>query len=261
MSWWWWVKKKLIRWPSSGHEKKAPKTLGPLERITFSELDKLRNDDGAHIGRFYVPLQTNHMSIDFYVPEFGLLIQITVGQRHGIKCIGLDKAVKSGIFDEWINANPDEKLRILFLCDSFNFNELSAQPYLTKSGHVVKSQRILTKMDMFVQYAYELDVEMQRKIHLDKKSSTRFQGAEDWSTPVIDDKGKGKRPAVYKSTLGSGRAADPTTSGSSRTGLRSGSSYNLGGSLVGTSSGMGRNAPSTPGGSDHGTKRSFDEVD
>jgi hypothetical protein len=62
------------------------------------------------------------MSAGFFVLEFGLLTQVVIGQKHGLKWTGLDKAVNSGILDGWMKPNPDEKLRILFLCDGYNFD-------------------------------------------------------------------------------------------------------------------------------------------
>jgi hypothetical protein len=72
----------------------------------------------------------NHASLDFYVAEAGLLCQVTIGQKHGIKRTGFETAINSGIFDEWKTANPTEKLRLAFLCDDFNFNSFKRQPYL-----------------------------------------------------------------------------------------------------------------------------------
>ena len=82
------------------------------------------------------------MSVDFYVPDMGLLVQVTVGQKHGVKRNGLDAALKSGMFDEWRTNHPDENLRLVFLCDSFNFDQFTKQPYLTNKGLTVKSAAI-----------------------------------------------------------------------------------------------------------------------
>ena len=69
-------------------------------RKTFYDFKDLPTERNAHKRRFYVPMQTNHTLLDFYVPDFGLLVQVTVGQKHGIKWSGLDAAITSGMFDE-----------------------------------------------------------------------------------------------------------------------------------------------------------------
>ena len=49
---------------------------------------------------FYVPVQTNHVSVDFYVTHLGLLVQVTVGQKHGVQSSELLESLKKGLFDK-----------------------------------------------------------------------------------------------------------------------------------------------------------------
>lgn len=141
------------------------------------------------------------MFVDFYVPDIGLLVQITVGQKHGVKRKGLHAALKSGIFDGWRENNPDEKLRLVFLCDSFNFDQYTKQPYLTSKG--ITSSIIEELNNTYEQHAWELDVDQQLQLHLEssKKPTGRFPAVDSWDTaPAPPDKGKGK---------GKGKAMEP----------------------------------------------------
>lgn len=136
--------------------------IDALVRQTFSQFSELPTEEGAHIGRFYVPVQTKHMSVDMYIPHQGIMIQITIGQKHGVKAKGLEDAINSGIFDQWSKANPTEKIRLIFLCDHFSFPGFRKQNYLTQNGTTVKSQRLLQTLDeTFSQYSWEFNVEIQ----------------------------------------------------------------------------------------------------
>ena len=101
----------------------ANQKIGPLVRSTFSKFAEIPTGPNVHDERFYVPMQTNHTSVDFYVPEAGLLVQITVGQKHGVKWSGLKAAIDCGLFNNWKAMHPQEKLRLVFLCDKYNFEQ------------------------------------------------------------------------------------------------------------------------------------------
>jgi hypothetical protein len=201
----------------NGGEERGPKRMGPWIRRSFATFEELPSGEGAHDGMFYVPIQTNYTSVDFYVPSMGLLVQVTVGQKHGVKRAGLEAAEKSGMFSEWREDNPDEKLRLVFLCDGFNFDQFTKQPYLTSKGVTIKSQSVLKKLnDNFEQYAWELDVDIQLQFHQKpgKKSTGKLAAADSWDDKIklLDHgKGKGKGKAVDTSSSLAG-PSQPTTS-------------------------------------------------
>jgi hypothetical protein len=47
---------------------RGPKRMGPWIRRSFATFEELPSGEGAHDGMFYVPIQTSHTSVDFYVP-------------------------------------------------------------------------------------------------------------------------------------------------------------------------------------------------
>lgn len=163
---------------AKGFEDMGVMALGVLRRRTFTNFSDIPTGEDVHNGYFYVPHQTNHMSVDMYIPSDGLLVQVTIGQKHGVKMQGLKDAVQSGIFGEWSAKNPTEKFKLVFLCDSYNFSTFSRQPYLTAKGTTVKSETQLKSLDdMFEQYSFELNVEIQLAEHLNA-------GKEKQRTPV-----------------------------------------------------------------------------
>ena len=148
----------------------------------------------------------------------GLLVQVTVGQKHGIKRKGLVTALKSGIFDEWRAANPAEKVRLVFLCDSFNYDAFTRQPYLTTKGVSLKDQNIISSIDNEVdQYAWELDVEKQREQCMREKRANagKLSAVSSWSDSKLDlqsDKGKEKSKDKGKGIAGAATRSKAGTS-------------------------------------------------
>jgi hypothetical protein len=196
-----------------------PLKIGQLERVTFSKFSELPTTPvGCHAGKFYVPSQTNHTSVDFYIPHIGLLGQITVGQKHGIKRSGLKAAIDSKIFEDWQMRNPGQKLKLCFICDGYNFEKFHRQPYLTESATTLKSATSLQELDdTFQQFAWELDVERQLKRHLNKplnrKEQSHEKAAVDWDVNRVEPLGtkedkKGKGVSVNK---GKGIVQGPST--------------------------------------------------
>jgi hypothetical protein len=154
---------------SNGPVNLKPVGLTKYIRRTFHDFESLpaTRDPKEYAGIFYVPGQSNHMSFDFYVPDKGLLVQITIGQRHGVKREGLDKAARSKLFALWRIDNPGKRLRVLFLCDQFNYLGFTKQPYMNVSGTTLKDKRLLSNLERdYCQYAMELDVRSQQVRHL-----------------------------------------------------------------------------------------------
>jgi len=63
--------------------------IDPLQRWSMMTVDGVVTidecPDGPEDGYFYVPICTNYSSVDLFVPEKGLMIQITMGQKIGVK--------------------------------------------------------------------------------------------------------------------------------------------------------------------------------
>ena len=212
---------RLKRFTVNGPQELTPQKLDPLTRKTFYDFKDLPTEENAHKGHFYIPLQTNHTSLDFYVPDFGLLIQVTVGQKHGIKWSGLQAAITCGMFDEWKNNNPGEKLRLVFLCDKYSYNQFTKQPYINSQGTVYKQGSIISKIDNLVdQYAWEFDVENQIKLYLrkDKEAKARPLPSGSWGTAnelnLVEKKtGKGKGKELEETQMGNESVGPSDTAG------------------------------------------------
>jgi hypothetical protein len=156
-----------------------PQELPRTGRIYFSSFDEINKPIMGikpQAGKYYVPSQKNHASVDLYIPDHGIMLQITVGETHGVRWEGVDKAIKSGVFDEWQRnnplpnpqANPPKKqpIRMVFLCDHFNYPAFTRQPWLGAKGKKYKDAKNIAECDELVeQYAWELDVQTQLGLH------------------------------------------------------------------------------------------------
>ena len=137
----------------------------------FSTIDELLETNLSN--SFCVPYQTNHTSVDFYVPEKGLMVQVTVGQKHGVKGhVGLEKG--EALFQDWImggiasdpeddSSVPDTiepKIRVVFLCDKYN--QFGRQNWFSQKGLAYQRNAEPARLnDRFEQYAWCLDLETQ----------------------------------------------------------------------------------------------------
>jgi hypothetical protein len=86
-----------LRHLSDGAILESPK-IGPLVCSTFFTFPDIPTGTNMHDGRNCVPIQMNHTSIDFYIPQAGLLERITVGQKHAVKWSNLKATIESGLF-------------------------------------------------------------------------------------------------------------------------------------------------------------------
>jgi hypothetical protein len=102
-----------------------------------------------------------------YVPDHGIMM-ITVGQTHGVKWDRIQKGLDSKIFEDWQNnnrllnpaatdLNEKRKVRLIFLCDSFNYPHFKKQNWLGAGGTSYKDLKKITECDALGdQYAWEL---------------------------------------------------------------------------------------------------------
>ena len=137
---------------------------------------------------------------------------ISMPLEHGVKWSGLKAAIDSGLFNDWKATNLQEKLRLVFLCDKYNFEEFRKQSYLNSEGKTYKRQADIEHVEQhFEQYAWELDVDEQLKQHqaslkrVVKSKQTDFGafGMGDELKPVTTiSKGKGKGKGKGKEVSG-----------------------------------------------------------
>ena len=52
------------------------------------------------------------------------MLQMTVGEEHTVNMEGLEKVMNSGIFREWENEHPAEKLKLIFVVDSVVYSNM-----------------------------------------------------------------------------------------------------------------------------------------
>jgi hypothetical protein len=80
-------------------------------------------DDSA---QYWRPTSKRHPTCDAYFPESGVMLQMTIGQKHTVNRDGLEKILNSGIFTKWENDHPEELIKLIFVVD------LSADTQLLK---------------------------------------------------------------------------------------------------------------------------------
>ena len=114
------------------------------------------------------------------LPSHGLLVQITVGQKHGVKWTEVDLAMKSGMFDKWFadhtplnDPNNRPKLRMVFICTNTYFEHFGKQKWLNSNGSCTDTDVIDPQIE---QYAWELDVELQFELHRQSPRAIRERG-------------------------------------------------------------------------------------
>ena len=131
----------------------------------FQDLDEI--DDSAHYWR---PTSKRHPTCDGYLPEKGIMLQMTIGSGHSINMDGLEKILNSGIFTEWENNHPDETLRLIFVVDvSADLEFIKEQTFrYTESINKADRGRSKEKRREFVnsrvtQYVMKIDLEASLK--------------------------------------------------------------------------------------------------
>ena len=158
--------------PVSMRDQKLP-AMRPRD---FTDLNEV-NNPFLQKGLIFVPKQKNHTSVDFYVPDYGLMVQVTVGKEHGVKWDGIQKAIDSKIFAPWETANAapngdKPKLRLVFLCDRLNYHGFRRQKFIGSKNVEYTAETMENKDKLVEQYAWELDVENQLALHLEVQQAT-----------------------------------------------------------------------------------------
>jgi len=79
----------------------------------FQDLNEIDN-----LAQYWRPTSKRHLTCDGYLPEKGIMLQMTVGSGHSINMDGLEKILNSGVFTECENNHLEEILRFIFVVDA-----------------------------------------------------------------------------------------------------------------------------------------------
>jgi hypothetical protein len=74
-----------------------------VKRLSSKRFQTLEDIDDS--SAYWRPAQHNHKSVDSYIPEEGLMLQITTASVLGINIQGIHRSLTSGTFVEWENEN------------------------------------------------------------------------------------------------------------------------------------------------------------
>ena len=105
-----------------------------------------------------------HPTCDGYIPGQGIMLQMTVGEEHTINMEGLKKAMDGGIFREWEERHPTERLKQIFVVDSAVYSEYERKqtfmyPRSEKNANKRKNEREKEKMEsQLEQYVLKIDL-------------------------------------------------------------------------------------------------------
>ena len=140
-----------------------------------SFFDKFEDvDDSA---QYWRPTSRKHPTCDGYIPEQGIMLQMTIGEEHNINIEGLERAMNSGIFQEWEDEHPEEKLKLIFVVDSAVYSEYQRKQTFrysrseknanNKRKNETKKEKIESQME---QYVLKIDLSARlRELRFGKK--------------------------------------------------------------------------------------------
>jgi len=170
-------KMKLLSTSTGIPDEMRPQCLPPTQKTYFNSFTDLFHPIFAKPSarHFYVPKQKNHPAIDLYIPDHGIMLQITVGAKHPVKWHGIKKALDAKIFKAWQQNNPlladpnakpgdsppDRKVRLVFLCDTSNFEDIKKQNWVGTDKDYKDAKTIAGCDELVEQFAWELNVETQ----------------------------------------------------------------------------------------------------
>ena len=88
------------------------------------------------------------------------MLQMTIGEKHTINMEGLEKAVNSGIFQQWKDEHPKEKLKLIFVVDSIAYSEYKRKQTFrysrseknanNKRKNARKKEKVESQMEQYV---------------------------------------------------------------------------------------------------------------
>lgn len=170
-------------------------SLKPKNTMFFATVEDI--DKSAEYWR---PIARNYASLDGLLPANGVVLQMTVGKDHPINVPGLEKILKSGIFAEWENENPTERIKFVFVLDEENeeidrkqslaFGESeqkkTSEQLEQKKRRAERSRRQEAIEARIEQYALRVDLEGRLKEL--RRYNTNKRGRDEDEDSVIADK-------------------------------------------------------------------------
>ena len=119
----------------------------------------------------------------------GIMLQMTIGEKHSINVPGLKRVLSSGIFADWENAYPTKPLKFIFVVDPLAYDEYQNVQCL-KGGNKSDVAEVESRIEQFV---LKVDV-MPRFRELKSTVSSKKRGREDDS----EERARGKKKKVHR---------------------------------------------------------------
>jgi hypothetical protein len=141
--------------------------LGPLRRQVFEKLDDISMD------AYNIPLAHNFAAVDAFIPSKGLLLQMTVSQKHATKLAMIEKLKQSRKFDKYLR-DSGEAAKLVFVVDTAIYDEFTLQPYKTAADSDSK-----IKPSWIVQYCLGIDIPQQLE-KIRQNDHVAFDALKNW---------------------------------------------------------------------------------
>jgi hypothetical protein len=120
----------------------------------FTEIDGM--------AEYWQPSVVNHTPGDSYVPAKGLILQMSVGEKHDINVKGLEDLLDSGAFAPWEDDNPDESIKFVFLLHEEVYDKYNLQSLKSTDNPKHKGTRKNRSQDInsrIKQYSFTINLE------------------------------------------------------------------------------------------------------
>jgi hypothetical protein len=112
----------------------------------FSDFSEIRSESKA---MYWRPKSEQNKACDLYIPSDGIMLQMTVAGHHPVKISGLEDVLGSRIFLRWMQENPGQKLKLVFLVHPSKFEEFGTQSYsydeVDKEGNSTAASKLRAK--------------------------------------------------------------------------------------------------------------------
>jgi hypothetical protein len=172
-----------------------------LSSKRFLALDDI--DDSA---TYWRPAHHNHKSSDSYIPEDGLMLQITTASVHGINVQGIYNSLTSGIFGQWENDNGGSP-RFLFIVHPLAYDDFTMQEF----GHSKSNKKGLTeaikrmqleRVQDVEQWVMSVDLKERLKVIRQYHGETTVGGTKNGETEAAVDQAANKKRKLGDSNNG-----------------------------------------------------------
>ena len=100
----------------------------PLLSLPIQTAHYFRNVDEIDPFSYNIPMSPKIPGIDSLIPAQGLLFQMTLRKDHGVQATVLE-GMKHGVFDKYLAADPNNKIKLVFAVDPKRYLTMKLQPY------------------------------------------------------------------------------------------------------------------------------------